>query len=115
MRGAPFCQIYSFEHVGNILLALTARNNGRRYAGDRALFTTVSPGVPGRDTALIAFVSGFIPEAFLTSQISSAADFNFTPFVGAALCFLVVTIPMTRFTDWMLERQRRQRQVVAVA
>jgi polar amino acid transport system permease protein len=68
-----------------------------------------------KDTALIAFVSGFIPEAFLESQIVASADFNFTPFVGAALCFLVVTIPMTRFTDWMLERQRRRRQVGAVA
>ncbi len=68
-----------------------------------------------KDTALIAFVSGFIPEAFLESQIISSADFNFTPLVGAALCFLVVTIPMTRFTDWMLERQRRRRQVGAVA
>jgi polar amino acid transport system permease protein len=68
-----------------------------------------------KDTALIAFVSGFIPEAFLEAQLASAATFNFTPFVGAALCFLVVTIPMTRFTDWMLERQRRRRQVGAVA
>jgi polar amino acid transport system permease protein len=68
-----------------------------------------------KDTALIAFVSGFIPEAFLEAQIWSAGDFNFTPFVGAALCFLVVTIPMTRFTDWMLERQRRRRQVGTVA
>ena len=68
-----------------------------------------------KDTALIAFVSGFLPEAFLEAQISSAATFNFTPFVGAALCFLIITIPMTRFTDWMLERQRRRRQVGAVA
>jgi polar amino acid transport system permease protein len=68
-----------------------------------------------KDTALIAFVSGFIPEAFLEAQISSAATFNFTPFVGAALCFLVITIPMTRFTDWLLERQRRRRQAGAVA
>jgi polar amino acid transport system permease protein len=67
-----------------------------------------------KDTALIAFVSGFIPEAFLEAQIASAATFNFTPFVGAALCFLVVTIPMTRFTDWLLERQRRRRQAGAV-
>jgi polar amino acid transport system permease protein len=68
-----------------------------------------------KDTALIAFVSGFLPEAFLEAQISSAATFNFTPFVGAALCFLVITIPLTRFTDWLLERQRRRRQVGAVA
>jgi polar amino acid transport system permease protein len=67
-----------------------------------------------KDTALIAFVSGFIPEAFLEAQEASAAYFNFTPFLGAALCFLVITIPTTRFTDWMLERQRRRRQAGAV-
>ena len=36
-------------------LALSARNAGRRYAGDRSLFATVSPGIPGRDTAAVRF------------------------------------------------------------
>ena len=36
-------------------LALSARNVGRRYAGDRSLFATVSPGVPGRDAAAVRF------------------------------------------------------------
>ena len=36
-------------------LALRASNAGRRYAGDRTLFATVSPGVPGRDTAAVSF------------------------------------------------------------
>jgi len=62
-----------------------------------------------KDTALIAFVSAFSVEAFLRAQRFSAGDFNFTPFVGAAVCFLIITIPMTRFTDWLLERQRRRR------
>jgi polar amino acid transport system permease protein len=62
-----------------------------------------------KDTALIAFVSAFSAEAFLRAQRASAGTFNFTPFVGAAVCFLVITIPMTRFTDWLLERQRRRR------
>ncbi len=35
--------------------ALSARNVGRRYAGDRSLFATVAPGVPGRETAAIRF------------------------------------------------------------
>lgn len=39
-------------------LGLTAANIGRRYAGDRALFATVSPGVPGRDTAAVRFSLG---------------------------------------------------------
>jgi polar amino acid transport system permease protein len=68
-----------------------------------------------KDTALIAFVSGFNPEIFLQAQIESAATFNFTPLVGAALCFLAITIPMTRFTDWLLERQRRRRQAGTIA
>jgi polar amino acid transport system permease protein len=67
-----------------------------------------------KDTALIAFVSAFAAEAFLRSQRASAGSFNFTPFVGAALCFLVITIPMTRFTDWLLERQRRRRMAGGV-
>lgn len=36
-------------------LALSARNVGRRYAGDRDLFATVAPGVPGRDAAAVRF------------------------------------------------------------
>jgi len=62
-----------------------------------------------KDTALIAFVSAFSVEAFLRAQRASEAAFNFTPLVGAAICFLIITIPMTRFTDWLLERQRRRR------
>jgi polar amino acid transport system permease protein len=63
-----------------------------------------------KDTALIAVVAGTPPEAFLMGQIYQTGDFNFTPILGTALCFLIITIPMTRFTDWLLERQRRRRQ-----
>ena len=35
--------------------AFTVANGGPRYAGDRPLFATVSPGVPGRDTAVVRF------------------------------------------------------------
>jgi polar amino acid transport system permease protein len=68
-----------------------------------------------KDTALIAFVSAFSVEAFLRAQRVSAGEFNFTPFVGAAICFLIITIPMTRFTDWLLERQRRRRMAGGLA
>jgi polar amino acid transport system permease protein len=66
-----------------------------------------------KDTALVSIVGGTSQEAFLTAQIWQQGDFNFTPILGAALCFLAVTIPMTRFTDWMLERQRRRRMAGA--
>ena len=35
------------------LARLSVRNVGRRYAGDRRLFASVSPGVKGRDRASI--------------------------------------------------------------
>jgi polar amino acid transport system permease protein len=66
-----------------------------------------------KDTALIAFVGATFAEAFLKGQIYAAGDFNFTPIMGVALCFLVITVPMTRTTDWLLERQRRRRQAGA--
>ncbi|MEY2774948.1 MAG: hypothetical protein RL218_173, partial [Actinomycetota bacterium] len=28
------------------------------------------------------------------------------PYIGAALIFLAVTIPLTRLTDWLLTRER---------
>lgn len=68
-----------------------------------------------KDTALIAIVSGVYPEAFLMGQIYQAGLFNFTPILGTALCFLIITIPLTRLTDLLLERQRRRRQAGATA
>ncbi len=62
-----------------------------------------------KDTALVSVVAGTMPEAFLMSQIFQTGTFNFTHIFGAALCFLTITIPLTRFTDWLLERQRRRR------
>ena len=37
------------------LTGIRVGNGGRPYVGDRALFATVSPGVPGRDAAIVSF------------------------------------------------------------
>jgi polar amino acid transport system permease protein len=62
-----------------------------------------------KDTALIAFVVA-VPEAFKMAQIEVAADFNYTPLLGAALLFLLITVPLTRTVDWLIARERRRRQ-----
>jgi polar amino acid transport system permease protein len=59
-----------------------------------------------KDTALIALLG--ILEAFRQSQIEVAGSFNYTPYVATALIFLVLTIPMTRLTDWLIARNRRR-------
>jgi polar amino acid transport system permease protein len=62
-----------------------------------------------KDTALVSILGGI--DAMQQANILQAADFNFTPYVTAAVFFLAITIPLTRFTDWLIERQRRQRQI----
>jgi polar amino acid transport system permease protein len=62
-----------------------------------------------KDTAIIAFVIA-VPEAFKWGQVLKAASFNMTPLVVVSLVFLMITIPMTRLTDYLVERERRRRQ-----
>ena len=60
-----------------------------------------------KDVALIAII-GVTGEAFRTAQIQTAADFNYTPLVAAALLYLCITIPMARLLDhWELKGRRR--------
>jgi polar amino acid transport system permease protein len=59
-----------------------------------------------KDTALVALLG--VVEAFRQSQIESAAAFNYTPYLATALLFLLLTIPLTRFTDWLVARDRRR-------
>jgi len=59
-----------------------------------------------KDTVLISFIG--VVEIFRQSQIRQSATFNFTPYLVTALVFLVVTIPLARFTDWLVGRQRNQ-------
>lgn len=57
-----------------------------------------------KETALVGVLGPI--EAARQAQIYSSKNFNFTSYVGAALIFLAITIPMTRLTDWLVSRQR---------
>jgi polar amino acid transport system permease protein len=61
-----------------------------------------------KDTALVALLG--VVEAFRQSQIEVAGSFNYTPYVATAVIFLVLTIPLTRVTDWLIARERRRRR-----
>jgi polar amino acid transport system permease protein len=61
-----------------------------------------------KDTALVGFLGSV--EAFKQSEIDAAATFNYTSYVAAALLFVALTIPLARFTDWLVLRDRRRRQ-----
>jgi polar amino acid transport system permease protein len=60
-----------------------------------------------KDTALVGTLGAV--EAFQQSQIDANATFNYTAFLAAALLFVAITIPLARFTDWLILRDRRRR------
>ncbi len=57
-----------------------------------------------KDTVLVSYIG--VVEIFRQSQITEAANFNFTPYMATALVFLIVTIPLARLTDYLVSRDR---------
>jgi len=65
-----------------------------------------------KDTALVSFIG--VLEIFARTQIIVAGSFNFTAYVSCAVIFLLLTIPMARFVDWLAARDRK-RQLATIA
>jgi polar amino acid transport system permease protein len=66
-----------------------------------------------KDTALVGTIGAI--EAFNQSQIDTNATFNFTAYLAAAALFVAITIPLARFTDWLVARDRRRSQTRRLA
>ena len=66
-----------------------------------------------KDTVLVSSIG--VVEIFRETQILQAASFNFTPYMATALVFLLVTIPLARFTDVLLAREKARRTGVGGA
>ena len=60
-----------------------------------------------KDTGLVSILG--VTDAVRAAQINASRTFNYTPYVVAAILFLLITIPMTRYTDRAI-RQRTQAQ-----
>jgi polar amino acid transport system permease protein len=60
-----------------------------------------------KDVALVSIIGPI--EAFRAAQIYAAASFNYTPLIAAALLYVCVTIPLTRFVDHLQIRAMRER------
>jgi polar amino acid transport system permease protein len=61
-----------------------------------------------KETALVAVLG--VREAVREAQIYSTTNFDYTSYLGAALLFIVVTIPLARFTDYLIARGRRRKE-----
>jgi polar amino acid transport system permease protein len=65
-----------------------------------------------KDTALLALIG--VLETFRRSHVAASGSFNYTPYLATALLFIVITIPLARFTDWLIARERSRRQAAGV-
>jgi polar amino acid transport system permease protein len=61
-----------------------------------------------KDTALVSVVGVF--EALKVASDYGNYHFNYSPLVLAGAFFVVVTVPIARFTDWLSVRARRREQ-----
>ncbi|TQS45008.1 amino acid ABC transporter permease [Cryptosporangium phraense] len=59
-----------------------------------------------KDTGLVSI--GGAVDAVYAAQIYSGKTFNFTSYVIAGLLFILLTIPLTRLTDWVTSRMNRR-------
>lgn len=59
-----------------------------------------------KDTALLSVI--FVFEAMFSAQDYNNYNFNYTSLVVAAVLFIALTIPLTRFTDWLGRRALRR-------
>lgn len=61
-----------------------------------------------KDVSLLSFIGPV--EIFRQAGVFKSLLANFTPYVGAAIIFLAVTIPATRYADYLMARQMRERR-----
>ncbi len=66
-----------------------------------------------KDTALVSVLGSI--EAARAAQIYSASEFNYASYVVAAFLFVLITIPLARFTDRLIARDKRRREAGALA
>ena len=64
-----------------------------------------------KDTAFIGIIG--VLDGFRRAQIYAGSKFNLTSFTGLALCYVVITFPMTRITDRLLRRDQERLRVGA--
>ena len=64
-----------------------------------------------KDVALV-FVLG-VREGVREADIYAAKTFNYSGYVTATILFLLVSVPVARFTDWYTDRDRRRKQAVS--
>jgi polar amino acid transport system permease protein len=93
-------------------LGLTSRQTMRYVVLPQAIRRVIPPLLNDfvsllKDTGLVSILG--VTDAVRAAQINSSRTFNYTPYVVAAILFLLITIPLTRFIDRQI-RLRSEKQ-----
>ncbi|MEY3619097.1 MAG: hypothetical protein RL726_1795 [Actinomycetota bacterium] len=65
-----------------------------------------------KDVALVSLIGPI--EILRQAGIDKSKFANFTPYLGAAIIFLAITVPETRFVDHLMARERRRTSGTAI-
>jgi polar amino acid transport system permease protein len=60
-----------------------------------------------KDVALLSVIG--VRDAVREAQIYTARTYNYSSLIGAAVLFLLASVPLARFTDWYATRDRKRR------
>jgi polar amino acid transport system permease protein len=99
-------------------LGLSASQTMRHVVLPQALKRVVPPLLNDlvallKDTGLVSILG--VTDAVRAAQIASSRTFNYTPYVTAAILFLLITIPLTRYTDRVLARSIKRENAQGAA
>jgi polar amino acid transport system permease protein len=107
INAVPLAQVSAARSVG-----LTQAQSMRYVILPQAVRTIIPPLLNDfislqKDTALVSVLGSI--EANRAAEIYSATVFNYSSYVVAAVLFLILTIPLARFTDHLIARDRARR------
>jgi polar amino acid transport system permease protein len=110
--------VHPSQRQGALAVGLTERQAMRHVVVPQAVRRVMPPLLNDfislqKDVALVSILGP--QEAFRVAQIEAASDFNYTPFVAAALLYLLVTVPLARIVDHQQAKARRRQGHVAIA
>jgi polar amino acid transport system permease protein len=104
--------IHQSQRAAARSLGLTSRQTMRYVVLPQAIRRVIPPLLNDfvsllKDTGLVSILG--VTDAVRAAQINASRTFNYTPYVVAAILFLLITIPLTRFIDRQI-RLRSEKQ-----
>ncbi len=103
--------VHPSQRAAALAVGLTESQSMRHVIAPQAVRRVVPPLLNDfislqKDVALVSILGP--QEAFRVAQIDAASDFNYTPFIAAALLYLAVTVPLARVVDHQQAKARHR-------